>query len=170
MNAPNTLREGDGVWVVTNPKGETLTITLHEVLRDTAHELGVDPGLQKDGVEAHLQELLAATPTPSRPASRSCVASTRRRSARSTCCAATPTVRSSRSRSSAAARSTASSSSPATSSAWSLDSSLGTVRGMFVAQMVEPQARVLAEVARLPVGRGRLRPAARARPDELTLF
>ncbi|HEY8547847.1 MAG TPA: endonuclease NucS, partial [Acidimicrobiales bacterium] len=42
--------------------GETLTITLEEVLSDTAHELGVDPGLRKDGVEAHLQELLADSP------------------------------------------------------------------------------------------------------------
>jgi len=60
MNAPNRLEESDGLWTVTNPKGETLTITLEEVLHDSAHELGVDPGLQKDGVEAHLQELLAA--------------------------------------------------------------------------------------------------------------
>ena len=49
-------------WIVTNPKKETLTITLHEVLSDSDHELGTDPGLQKDGVEAHLQELLAASP------------------------------------------------------------------------------------------------------------
>ena len=62
MNAPNRVREEDDRWVVTNPKGETLTITLHEVLADTAHDLGADPGLQKDGVEAHLQELLAANP------------------------------------------------------------------------------------------------------------
>ena len=62
MNAPNRLVEGDMEWVVTNPKGETLTITLDEVLHDSAHELGIDPGLQKDGVEAHLQELLAADP------------------------------------------------------------------------------------------------------------
>ena len=46
-----------------NPRGETLTITIHEVISDTDHELGEDPGLQKDGVEAHLQELLAADPT-----------------------------------------------------------------------------------------------------------
>ena len=52
----------DQIWTVTSPKGETLTITVHEVLSDTDHELGVDPGLQKDGVEAHLQELLAAAP------------------------------------------------------------------------------------------------------------
>lgn len=65
MNAPNTVTEstgdgGDVVWTVRSPKGETLTITLHQVLADSHHELGVDPGLRKDGVEAHLQELLAA--------------------------------------------------------------------------------------------------------------
>jgi RecB family endonuclease NucS len=63
MNAPNRLVEADGEWRVTNPKGESLVITLEEVISDTAHEMGVDPGLQKDGVEAHLQVLLAATPT-----------------------------------------------------------------------------------------------------------
>ena len=63
MNAPNTLTEGDGEWVVRNPKGETLTITIDEILSDTEVELGVDPGLVKDGVEAHLQELLADNPT-----------------------------------------------------------------------------------------------------------
>lgn len=63
MNAPNRLVEHDDHWTVTNPKGETLTIHLHEVVADSAHELGVDPGLSKDGVEAHLQELLAADPT-----------------------------------------------------------------------------------------------------------
>jgi hypothetical protein len=62
MNAPNRLVENEGQWRVTNPKGETLVITLEEVLSDSSHELGVDPGLQKDGVEAHLQELLAAAP------------------------------------------------------------------------------------------------------------
>ena len=63
MNAPNTLTEGDDSWVVSNPAGETLTIAVHEVLSDVRHEMGVDPGLVKDGVEAHLQELLAADPT-----------------------------------------------------------------------------------------------------------
>lgn len=62
MNAPNTLVEHDDRWVITNPKGETLTIHLHEVFSDSLHELGDDPGLIKDGVEAHLQELLAALP------------------------------------------------------------------------------------------------------------
>ncbi len=62
MNAPNTLVDNGDHWVVTNPKQETLTITLHEVQSDVSAELGEDPGLQKDGVEAHLQELLAASP------------------------------------------------------------------------------------------------------------
>ncbi len=60
MNAPNRLEEGDDRWTVTNPKGEALTIAFEAVLSDSAWELGPDPGLQKDGVEAHLQELLAA--------------------------------------------------------------------------------------------------------------
>jgi RecB family endonuclease NucS len=45
---------------VVNKAGEQLVITLEEVMHDSSHELGVDPGLVKDGVEAHLQELLAA--------------------------------------------------------------------------------------------------------------
>ncbi|QBJ97978.1 endonuclease NucS [Rhodococcus sp. ABRD24] len=47
------------LWVVTNKAGEELRITIEEVEHDSSHELGVDPGLVKDGVEAHLQELLA---------------------------------------------------------------------------------------------------------------
>ncbi|MEX1043398.1 MAG: endonuclease NucS [Acidimicrobiia bacterium] len=62
MNSPNTIAESEGVWEVTNPKGERLVITFHEILVDTSHDLGVDPGLQKDGVEAHLQALLAERP------------------------------------------------------------------------------------------------------------
>src|SRR5437868_8302600 len=62
MNAPNSLVDHGDHWVVTNPKGEQLTIHLHEVFSDKVHELGDDPGLQKDGVEAHLQELLAVSP------------------------------------------------------------------------------------------------------------
>jgi RecB family endonuclease NucS len=67
MNAPNRLVEEEGCWTVSNPKGERLVITLHEVLSDIRHELGTDPGLRKDGVEAHLQELLAASPTAIEP-------------------------------------------------------------------------------------------------------
>ena len=117
MSPPCTLREGttdDGQveWTVTDAKtGDTLRILLEEVLHDSSHELGVDPGLQKDGVEKHLQELLADHPatlaaglTPGPPRvphrdrpGRPDVPRRRRRSP-------------SRSRSSAAARSTASSS------------------------------------------------------------
>jgi RecB family endonuclease NucS len=60
MSPPCRVVESDGVWRVVNKAGEQLVITLEEVLHDSSHELGVDPGLQKDGVEAHLQELLAA--------------------------------------------------------------------------------------------------------------
>jgi RecB family endonuclease NucS len=48
------------VWKVTHKKtADQLVVSIHEVLHDSAHELGIDPGLQKDGVEAHLQQLLA---------------------------------------------------------------------------------------------------------------
>jgi RecB family endonuclease NucS len=73
MSPPCTLREGtspDGglLWTVTSraaSKGpdDTLQILIEEVLSDTSHDLGVDPGLQKDGVEKHLQELLAEHPS-----------------------------------------------------------------------------------------------------------
>ncbi len=46
-------------WTVQNKAGEKLVITVEQVLHDSTHELGVDPGLVKDGVEAHLQMLLA---------------------------------------------------------------------------------------------------------------
>jgi RecB family endonuclease NucS len=60
MNPPCTITEADGVITVTNPREEQLTIELHEVISDQQFELGDDPGLAKDGVEAELQELLAA--------------------------------------------------------------------------------------------------------------
>jgi RecB family endonuclease NucS len=50
------------VWEVRNGDGDTLQIAIGEVLHDSSHDLGVDPGLQKDGVEAHLQVLLAENP------------------------------------------------------------------------------------------------------------
>lgn len=67
MSPPCWLSEqaGDGagdrppVWVVENKAGEQLRITVEEIEHDTSHDLGVDPGLVKDGVEAHLQALLA---------------------------------------------------------------------------------------------------------------
>lgn len=62
MNAPNHLDEREGQWVVTNTKGETLTITIEDVIADVTHDLGDDPGLLKDGVEKNLQAVLADRP------------------------------------------------------------------------------------------------------------
>ena len=61
MSPPCWLTEAeDGrVWLVENKAGEQLRITIEEIEHDSRHELGTDPGLVKDGVEAHLQELLA---------------------------------------------------------------------------------------------------------------
>ena len=73
MSPPCTLQEGTtdegaALWTVTSratAKGpeDTLRILIDEVISDTSHELGADPGLQKDGVEKHLQELLAEHPS-----------------------------------------------------------------------------------------------------------
>jgi RecB family endonuclease NucS len=74
MSPPCTLTEQEpdsdqiggeklaALWQVTGRDGDTLQISIAEVLHDSSHELGIDPGLQKDGVEAHLQELLAENP------------------------------------------------------------------------------------------------------------
>ncbi len=67
MSPPCRVVEGtndDGVveWTVTGKDDDTLRILLEVVHHDTVHDLGVDPGLQKDGVEKHLQELLAEHP------------------------------------------------------------------------------------------------------------
>ncbi|MDX6366842.1 MAG: endonuclease, partial [Nocardioidaceae bacterium] len=67
MSPPCTLVEGrddDGLaqWVVEAKSGDTLRIVLAEVVSDVSYELGADPGLRKDGVERHLQELLADHP------------------------------------------------------------------------------------------------------------
>ncbi len=68
MSPPCTLREGineDGQaeWIVTSTKtDDTLRILLEDIVTDSSHDLGVDPGLQKDGVEKHLQALLAEHP------------------------------------------------------------------------------------------------------------
>lgn len=71
MAPPCTLTEAspgeeDGtlVWRITNKADDQLTITIHEILSDVEHELGEEPGLRKDGVEAHLQELLAEKLAP----------------------------------------------------------------------------------------------------------
>ncbi|KGJ79120.1 hypothetical protein GY21_06215 [Cryobacterium roopkundense] len=48
------------LWTVTHAKtADQLIVSLYEVEHDSAHELGIDPGLIKEGVEAHLQKLLA---------------------------------------------------------------------------------------------------------------
>jgi len=60
MSPPCRLEESPGSWRVVSKGGEELRITIEDVLHDSTHKLGVDPGLKKDGVEAHLQELLAA--------------------------------------------------------------------------------------------------------------
>jgi RecB family endonuclease NucS len=145
MNAPNTLVDHGDHWVVTNPKAEQLTITLLDVIHDTAHELGDDPGLQKDGVEAHLQELLAAAPhsielgltlvrreypTAIGPIDLVC------RDASGQVVAIEVKRRGEIDGVEQLARYI---------ERLHLDSSLGAVRGVFVAQVVKPQARVLAE-------------------------
>ncbi len=172
MNAPNRLVEvGDPRrWVVTNPKGETLTITLHEVISDTDHELGDDPGLQKDGVEAHLQELLAASPESIEdgltlvrreyptaigpvdllcrdPGGAAVAVEVKRRGEIDGVEQLTRYVE-----------------------RLELDSSLGRIRGVFVAQSIKPQAKVLAESRGfrwVEVDYDELRGMA---PDELRLF
>jgi endonuclease len=145
MNSPNTLVDHGDHWVVTNPKQETLTITLHEVFSDVAQELGVDPGLQKDGVEAHLQELLAASPhaievgltlvrreypTAIGPIDLVC------RDDTDTVVAVEVKRRGDIDGVEQLARYI---------ERLQLDSSLGDIRGVFVAQVIKPQARVLAE-------------------------
>jgi RecB family endonuclease NucS len=145
MNAPNVLREQPGRWEITNPKGERLSIELLEVLSDTAWEMGADPGLQKDGVEAHLQELLAAAPhvlgdgltlvrreypTALGPVDLLC------RDAAGLTVAIEVKRRGEIDGVEQLSRYV---------ERLALDTSLGTIRGMFVAQVVKPQARVLAE-------------------------
>jgi RecB family endonuclease NucS len=62
MTPPCRLREEPGKWTVSNAKGETITIVIEEIISEVGHDLGTDPGLRKDGVEADLQVLLAARP------------------------------------------------------------------------------------------------------------
>jgi RecB family endonuclease NucS len=59
MTPPCSLLVQEGLWTVTNKAGEQLLIAIEEIVSDVSHELGKDPGLVKDGVEKHLQELLA---------------------------------------------------------------------------------------------------------------
>jgi RecB family endonuclease NucS len=170
MNAPNTIADRGDHWVVTNPKGETLTITLHEVLSDSDHFLGEDPGLQKDGVEAHLQELLAASPhaiengltlvrreypTAIGPVDLLC------RDASGQVVAVEVKRRGDIDGVEQLGRYI---------ERLHLDSSLGAVRGVFVAQVVKPQARVLAEARGFRVVEVDYDELRGMRPDELRLF
>ena len=170
MNSPNTLTDNGDHWVVTNPKGETLTINLAEVLDEVSHEFGEDPGLTKDGVEAHLQELLAASPevmedglrlvrreypTAIGPVDLVC------RDAEDGVVAVEVKRRGEIDGVEQLSRYI---------ERLHLDSSLGDVRGMFVAQVIKPQARVLAESRGyrcVEVDYDALRGLA---PDELRLF
>jgi endonuclease len=170
MNSPNTLTDHGDHWIVVNPKGEKLTIHLLEILSEVAHELGEDPGLTKDGVEAHLQELLAAAPdaiehgltlvrreypTAIGPVDLLCrdahgqvvAIEVKRRGEIDGVEQLTRYIE-----------------------RLKLDSSLGEIRGMLVAQSVKPQAKVLAEDRGLrwvEVDYDELRGLA---PDDLRLF
>jgi RecB family endonuclease NucS len=170
MNAPNTIADHGDHWVVSNPKGETLTINLHEVFSDIEHHLGDDPGLQKDGVEAHLQELLAASPhaiehgltlvrreypTAIGPVDLVC------RDADGRVVAIEVKRRGDIDGVEQLARYI---------ERLHLDSSLGEVRGVFVAQVVKPQARVLAEARGFRVVEIDYDELRGMRPDELRLF
>ena len=170
MNAPNTLLDHGGHWTVTNPKGEQLTITLLDVLSDSEHPLGDDPGLQKDGVEAHLQELLAATPhaieegltlvrreypTAIGPIDLVC------RDTDGLVVAIEVKRRGDIDGVEQLGRYI---------ERLHLDSSLGSVRGVFVAQVVKPQARVLAEARGYRVVEVDYDELRGLRPDDLRLF
>jgi len=170
MNAPNTLKDNGDHWIVSNPKGETLTITLHEVFTDSDHSFGDDPGLRKDGVEAHLQELLALAPEAIEPglrlvrreyptaigpidlvcrdaADHVVAVEVKRRGEIDGVEQLTRYIE-----------------------RLQLDSSLGAVRGVFVAQAIKPQAKVLAESRGfrwVEIDYDALRGMA---PDELRLF
>lgn len=63
MSGPTIIIEEEDFWTIQNKKQtETLTLTIHDILSDTEYFLGEDPGLEKDGAEEHLQKLLAQQP------------------------------------------------------------------------------------------------------------
>lgn len=170
MNAPNTLDDRGDTWVITNPKKETLTIAIHEVISDIDHELGEDPGLQKDGVEAHLQELLAASPhaiedgltlvrreypTAIGPVDLLC------RDESDSVVAVEVKRRGEIDGVEQLARYI---------ERLETDSSLGEIRGVFVAQVVKPQARVLAEARGFHCVEVDYDELRGMKPDDLRLF
>lgn len=170
MNSPNTLIEQADCWIITNPNGEKLTIHLHQVLSDSRHELGDDAGLTKDGVEAHLQELLAALPESIEPGltlirreyptavgpvdllcrdqnGNTVAVEIKRRGEIDGVEQLTRYIECLRA-----------------------DSSLGDIRGIFVAQVVKPQARVLAESRGMSWSEVDYDQLRGTRIDELRLF
>jgi endonuclease len=170
MNAPNTLVEERDRWTVTNGKGESLLIELEEVFDDRRYDLGADPGLFKDGVEGELQVLLAVAlhtieeglvlvrreyPTGIGPVDLLCRAADgaavaieiKRRGEIDGVEQLTRYVE-----------------------RLDLDGTLRPVRGIFVAQVVKPQARVLAEARGLRWIEVDYDDLRGRKPEELTLF
>jgi RecB family endonuclease NucS len=170
MTTPNHLIEEEGRWVITNGKKERLTLELHEIHFETEIELGDDPGLQKDAVELELQRLLAEHPgtleegmtlirreypTPVGPVDLLC------RDVEGVTVAVEVKRRGEIDGVEQLARYI---------ERLELDSSLGEVRGVFVAQVVKPQAKVLAEsrgFSWVEIDYDELRGM---KPDELRLF
>jgi endonuclease len=145
MNAPNTLKDNGDHWLVSNVNGELLTITLHEIFTDSDHLFGDDPGLSKDGVEAHLQELLAAAPEAIEPGLRLV-----RREYPTAIGPIDLVCRDDADKVVAVEVKRRGEIDGVEQLAryierLELDSSLGHIRGVFVAQSIKPQAKVLAE-------------------------
>jgi endonuclease len=169
MNAPNTLIESDDGWEVTNPKGERLVISFHEIVVDTSHDLGVDPACRRTAskptcrycwrsrpwiLEDGLSLLRREYPTDIGPVDLLCSDSTGGWSP---------------SRSSDGERSTGSSNSPGTSNA-SPRLPAAPVRGILAAQSVTPQARTLGEARGLMVIEVDYDGLREVESDDLTLF
>ena len=139
------IEESATLWRVQNKAGEQLVITIESIEHDSSHDLGVDPGLVKDGVEAHLQQLLAEQvqllgsgyslirrehPTPIGPVDLLC------RDARNAVVAVEIKRRGDIDGVEQLTRYV---------ELLSRDPLLGTVTGVFAAQQIKPQARTLAE-------------------------
>ena len=170
MNAPNVLVEESARWTVTNAKGERLVIELEEILHESRHEMGTDPGLSKDGVEAELQLLLALSPhtiedglvlvrreypTGIGPVDLLC------RSASGSAVAVEIKRRGEIDGVEQLSRYV---------ERLDLDGTLRPVRGIFVAQVVKPQARVLAEARGFRWVEVDYEDLRGRKPDELRLF
>ncbi|NCX32166.1 MAG: DUF91 domain-containing protein [Actinobacteria bacterium] len=140
MNAPNDVRESADRWEISNPKGERLIIVLHEILSDTQHTLGDDPGLSPTAIGP--VDLLC------RAADGSTVAIEVKR--RGEIDGVEQLAR--------------------YLEYLRADSSLGVLRGVFVAQSIKPQARTLAETRGLAWKEVDYDELRGKRVDELRLF